>query len=524
MDYALLLSNFDRDHGHRSWPRQRLLHECLRQAIRDGTLAPGTRLVATRALAAELGVARNTVLYAYEQLASEGFVVPDRRGTVVARFSTEAAPEPAPEGGRERRGRAPAAQPGLARRALDLRPVSNGASEGEAFVPGVPDLHAFPLALWRRLLDRAWRNLDPARLNYGNPAGEWPLRMAIADYLRASRGVICTPDQVFVTDGSQSTLDLCARACADEGDTVWHEHPGYGGALAAFRHAGLAVEGIPVDEEGMAPAAQDWKARKPRLIYTTPSHQYPVGTVLTLARRLALIDGARRAGALIIEDDYDSEFRHDGPPLAAMQGLAPDAPVLYCGTFSKTMFPGLRIGYLVVPPGLAPQMALLRAQSAAAGRAAEQLALAEFITSGQFLLHLRRMRRLYRERRDALVAALARHLGRIATVHGASAGMHLSVRLPDWLPDEAIRLRVREEGIVVNALSTHAVQGGTAWNGLMLGYAQVPAEAMEGLVKRLAAVIHLAAYEAERRRPKSGQGEPGRAARLASRQTARQNA
>ena len=157
-------------------------------------------------------------------------------------------------------------------------------------------------------------------------------------------------------------------------DTVWSENPGYGGALAAFRAAGLAIEGIAVDEEGMAPAAQDWRARRPRLIYATPSHQYPVGTVLSLARRLALIDGARRAGALIIEDDYDSEFRHDGPPLAAMQGLAPDAPVLYCGTFSKTMFPGLRIGYLVVPPSLAPQLALLRAQSAAAGRVAVRLA------------------------------------------------------------------------------------------------------------------------------------------------------
>jgi len=249
----------------------------------------------------------------------------------------------------------------------------------------------------------------------------------------------------------------------------------------------------------MAPTPHDWRARRPRLIYATPSHQYPVGTVLSLARRMALIDGARAAGALIVEDDYDSEFRHDGPPLAAMQGLAPDAPVLYCGTFSKTMFPGLRIGFLVVPPELAPQLASMRAQSAAAGRVAEQLALAAFLTSGQFALHLRRMRRLYRQRRDALVAALERHLGRIAEVHGASAGMHLSLRFTDAaLSDVAIVQRAREEGIVVNALSTHAVGRVTAWNGLMLGYAQVPAERMEELVKRLAAVIHLAAYESKK--------------------------
>jgi GntR family transcriptional regulator/MocR family aminotransferase len=222
-----------------------------------------------------------------------------------------------------------------------------------------------------------------------------------------------------------------------------------------------------------------------------------VGVVLSLARRMALIDGARRSGALIVEDDYDSEFRHEGPPLAAMQGLAPDAPVLYCGTFSKTMFPGLRIGFVVAPPALAPQLAGMRAQSFAAGRAAEQLALAEFLRSGEFALHLRRMRRLYRQRRDALVAALGTHLGGIAEVHGASAGMHLSLRLRDArLSDAALARRARAEGIVVNALSAHAVGEGTPWNGLMLGYAQVPSEQMDELVKRLAAVVHLAAYAA----------------------------
>jgi GntR family transcriptional regulator/MocR family aminotransferase len=486
MDYTLLLDAFGRAHGHRGWPRQRLLHECLRAAIRDGTLAAGTRLAATRTLAEELGIARNTVLYAYEQLASEGFVVPDRRGTVVAAIAS----------GRSH-GAAPLPQAGLARRARQLRSLSNAASDGVPFVPGVPDLHAFPLAQWRRLLDRAWRGLTPAQLNYGDPAGEPALRAAIADYLRASRGVVCEAGQVFITDGTQGSLDLCARACADEGDTVWIENPGYGGALAAFRGAGLAIEGIAVDAEGMAPAPRDWTARRPKLVYVTPSHQYPVGVVMSLARRMALIDGVRRAGALIVEDDYDSEFRHEGPPLAAMQGLAPDAPVLYCGTFSKTMFPGLRIGFLVAPPGLAQQLAAMRAQSSAAGRAAEQLALAEFLRSGEFMAHLRRMRRLYRQRRDALVAALERHLGRIAEVHGASAGMHLSLRLRDErLSDVAIAARAREQGIVVNPLSTHAAGGGTPWNGLMLGYAQVPAEQMDGLVKRLAAVVHLAAYSA----------------------------
>ncbi|MBB3122343.1 MocR-like pyridoxine biosynthesis transcription factor PdxR [Pseudoduganella violacea] len=490
MDYTLLIENFAREHAHRGWPRQRLLHECLRSAIRGGTLAAGTRLVATRTLASELGVARNTVLYAYEQLASEGFVTSGKRGTIVAGI----APDDAARRGAE------IPQVSLSRRVHDLRPLHNASNRSDAFAPGVPDLEHFPITLWRRMLDRAWRAAGPAQLNYAEAAGEAALREAIADHLRASRGVVCDASQVFITDGSQSSMDLCAQACADAGDTVWIENPGYSGALASFRSATLKIEGIAVDQEGIAPTARDWRERPPRLVYVTPSHQYPIGSVLSLPRRLALIEGARRAGALILEDDYDSEFRHDGAPLSAMQGLAPDAPVIYLGTFSKTMFPALRIAYIVVPKRLSVAMAMLRAQSSLRGRGVEQLALAEFIRSGQFALHLRRMRRLYRQRCDALVAALQTHLGKIAEVHGASSGMHLSLRFRDAaLSDVEITRRAMEEGICVNALSRHAIGGRTEWNGLMLGYAQVPAEAMEGLVKRLAAIVHMAAYAANRK-------------------------
>jgi GntR family transcriptional regulator/MocR family aminotransferase len=315
--------------------------------------------------------------------------------------------------------------------------------------------------------------------------------------------VVCEAGQVFITDGTQSSLDLCMQALADAGDTIWIENPGYGGAMAAARAADLVVAGIEVDDDGIAPAARDWLLRPPRLIYTTPSHQYPVGSVLSLRRRLALIEAARGAGALIVEDDYDSEFRHDGAPLSAMQGLAPEAPVVYLGTFSKTMFPSLRIGFVVVPSALAEPFAQMRAQSFSRGRVAEQLALAEFLRSGQFALHLRRMRRLYRQRRDALVAALERHLGSVATVHGGSAGMHLSLRFKDGRVDDvAVVRQALEHGILVNALSKHDTQGESGWKGLMLGYAQVPAGQMEGLVKQLAAIVHLAAYAANRSSPK----------------------
>lgn len=251
------------------------------------------------------------------------------------------------------------------------------------------------------------------------------------------------------------------------------------------------MAGIDVDDDGIAPGADDWLLRPPRLIYTTPSHQYPTGSVLSLRRRLALIEAAREAGALIVEDDYDSEFRYDGAPLSAMQGLAPDAPVLYLGTFSKTMFPSLRLAFMVAPKALAVPLAQMRAQSASRGRVAEQLALAEFLRSGQFALHLRRMRRLYRQRRDALIEALQGHVGDIAAVHGASAGMHLALRFQGMaLDDAAISAQARERGIVAHALSGQRTQGACGWNGLMLGYAQIPAEQMAAPVRELAALLH----------------------------------
>ena len=230
-----------------------------------------------------------------------------------------------------------------------------------------------------------------------------------------------------------------------------------------MRGAQLEVIGIGTDADGICPLAADWRRHCPKLIYTTPSHQYPTGSVLTLARRLELIDRARAAGALIIEDDYASEFRHDGPPLPAMQGLEPDAPVVYLGTFSKTMFPAPRIGFLVVPRALSGPLAALTARSAPAGRTNEQLALAQFLRDGQFALHLRRMRRLYRQRRDALAKALQAQLGDVGKVHGGSAGMHLAFQFNDArLDDRALSRAALAAGIVAPALGEHAT-GAREW-------------------------------------------------------------
>ena len=484
MDYALLIDSFSHGREVAGWPRQRLLHEGLRDAIRSGKLAPGTRLLATRALAAELGMARNSVLYAYDQLATEGYVRPDRRGTLVLPLRSPLADAAAA---------APAAS--LSRRGAALQAMAPPSGVTGAFAPGVPALDEFPLAVWRRLFDGAWRSATTGNLNYGDPAGEAQLRAALADHLRAARGADCTAQQVFITGGTQASLDLCARAFADAGDKAWIENPGYGGALTALRGAQLRPIGIATDTDGIAPSAADWRRHKPRLIYTTPSHQYPTGSVLSLERRLALLANARAAGALVIEDDYDSEFRHDGPPLPAMQGLMPGAPVIYLGTFSKTMFPALRIGFMVVPATLAEPLRLLLARSTPCGRAAEQLALARFVRDGQFALHLRRMRRLYRQRRDALAEALARHMGEMGSMHGGSAGMHLAFQLADpRLDDRVLSALAAQAGITAPALSDHAT-GARAndWNGFLLGYAQVPAAAMDGLVRRLAAIVRQAA-------------------------------
>ena len=482
MDYPLLIDAYEKSRNVLGWPRQRVLHECLRDAIRSGKLAAGTRLLASRVLACELGVARNSVLYAYDQLATEGYILPDRRGTVVMHAR---APGPAP-------GAAAPLRATLARRAVGLRTLVDSAGMTGAFAPGVPALDEFPVVVWRRMLERAWRDASVSALNYGDPCGEAALRTALADHLRAARGAECMPDQVFITAGTQASLDLCARAFADAGDKVWIEDPGYAGALAALRGAQLKPIGIPTDEQGINPGAADWRRHRPKLIYTTPSHQYPTGSLLSLERRLALIANAREAGALILEDDYDSEFRHDGPPLPAMQGLAPDAPVLYLGTFSKTMFPSLRIGFVVVPCAFAEPLRAYLARSAHAGRTAEQLALAQFLRDGQFALHLRRMRRLYRQRRDALVASLGQHLGAAGSVHGGSAGMHLAFQLNDKrLDDAALSEQLLKLGIVAPALSTHATGArANGWNGFLLGYAQVPAAQIDALVRILAVVVH----------------------------------
>jgi GntR family transcriptional regulator/MocR family aminotransferase len=462
---------------------QRQLHERLKRAILDGSLAPGSRLPGSRALAEALSISRNTVTAAYEHLAAEGYVQPDRQGTRVTELSPPA---------RAARAGRPGAEPATALRLARIQPGAPRAEMDAALRPGMPALSHFPAATWRRAIDRAIRDASPATLGYGDPLGEAPLRAAIARHLAIARGVRCEPRQVVITEGAQEAISLCVRLLSNPGDTGWVEDPGYRGAKAAMHAGDMRIVPMRVDAEGLCASPNDWQKHPPRLVYTTPSHQYPAGAVLGIARRLALIAEARRHGAWIIEDDYDSEFRHTGEPIGAMQGLVDDAPVLYVGTFSKTMFPSLRLGFVVLPAPLLAAVQKPLEEMLRGGHRHEQLAMAGFIESGQFSRHLGRMRRLYRERQQALRLALTRHLKVPHEIDGGYCGLHLTVRLPPRFDDRQIAADALRHRLAPTALSSFAIQPKATDNGLVLGYGNTSAELFEPLVKRLSQLVRAA--------------------------------
>jgi GntR family transcriptional regulator/MocR family aminotransferase len=407
---------------------QQQAYRALRAAILGGALRPGARLPATRALARELGLARNTLLAAYEQLVDEGYCTA-RRGSgtyVAASLPDEAAPAP-------RRPRARAAAPlpisAHAERILAEAP-RRGVSWGMPrrglpydFRYGEPAYADLPLETWWRLLGRRARRASAARLAYGDPAGAPELRRALAEYLRRARGVACTPEQVIVTHGSQQAIDLVARVLVDAGDRVALEEPHYTGFSLALRAFGAELVPVPVDAQGLRTDALE---REPDLrgVCVTPSHQFPTGGVLPLERRLALLAWAERARAFVLEDDYDGEFRYEGRPLASLQGLDRAGRVLYLGTASKLLFPALRIGWLVVPEPLVRAFTLAKAYADTGSPQLEQLVLADFIAGGQLERHVRRARVRNAARREALHAAVARHLAGAAELAGTRAGLH----------------------------------------------------------------------------------------------------
>jgi GntR family transcriptional regulator/MocR family aminotransferase len=468
-------------------PLHRQIVELLRSDVLEGTLSPGQRLAATRVLAEDLGVSRNTVCEAYDQLTAEGYLVSRTgSGTFVAEDLPDDLLRPdGPTAARDRR-----RSPPLSRRGSRLLERSAPlVRTGVPFEMGRPALDLFPWTTWSRLLARRARNLPRELLDYQDPAGYRPLRELLAHHLLTKRGVECSPDQILVVRGSQQGLDLAARVLLDRGDPVWIEDPGYPAARAAFAAGGALEVPVPVDDQGLDVERGLDLAPDARLAYVTPSHQYPLGVTLSLARRLELLRWARETDAWIIEDDYDSAYRFAGRPLASLTGLDGARNVVYVGTFSKVLFPALRLGYLVLPRERVDAFVAARTASDRCPGILEQAVLAEFIAEGHFHRHVVRMRTVYARRQEALGRALATRLGRHLELRPSPAGLHdlawLRRRAED---DERIAQRALAAGVQVAALSGFCRQVRLR-PGLLFGYAGFPSEMLTAAVERLATVV-----------------------------------
>lgn len=471
-------------------PLHRQLCDRLREAILSGQLPSGTRLPGTRTLATELGVSRNTVVNAFEQLLAEGYVAGKiGAGTYIACTLPEALLHVSSTLSQPN-------QPGSSGRRLSQRGQQIASTNLTAFCTrgrphafqSIPAVDAFPLAVWTRLTTQRWRKPPTELLSYGDPAGYWPLREAIASYLKSARGVHCEAHQVIIVAGSQQGLNLAAHLLLDPGDVAWLEDPGYHGARCSFLAAGARVVPVPVDTEGLDVSAGIQRHPNARLVYVSPSHQFPTGVVMSLERRLALLNWADRAQAWILEDDYDSEFRYIGRPLSALQGLDQAGRVIYIGTFSKILLPTLRLGYLVVPHDLVDACIAARALTDWNSPSLDQAVLTDFIVEGHFAHHIRRMRTLYAERQSILLEMASQDLKGLLDLRPAETGMSLVGWLPQGIDDQAVAQQASRQGIYVRPLSAESIEP-LGRSGLLLGFAAVDTTAIRTGVRSLAMVI-----------------------------------
>ena len=451
-----LLLTLDRD-GAARLPLHVQLEEQLREGVRSGQLLPGTRLPATRELARQLAVSRGVVVEAYAQLTAEGYLTTRRgAGTVVAEV---ARPAPPP------------------------RPLRAASAAPEDFHPGTPDLAGFPRAAWIRSLRTVARDVPDAAYGYADPIGTAALRQTLTRYLGRARGVGTTPDQLVVTTGLTQGVALVARALVRRGARrVVVEDPGFMVHRAVLVHHGLEPVAVAVDDGGLRTDLLDGVAADAALV--TPAHQSPLGGVLAPRRRAALLDWARRNEAIVIEDDYDAEYRYDRGPVGALQGLAPER-VAYAGCASKVLAPGLRIGWLALPAALVDGVRAEKAMDDLGTPVLDQLALADFIERGELDRHLRRMRPRYRDRRDALVEALAEHLPEWR-VGGVAAGLHTVALLPEHVDERSLLARAERHGMRLHGLGWFRTAPGPP--GVVLGYGGLSEPAIARLVPRLAAV------------------------------------
>lgn len=472
-------------------PAYHQLYLLLRKAILSGQLSPESRLPASRVLAADLGIARNTITQVYEQLTLEGYVhAATGRGTFVADISQdffEANPAGDPQASSSA-----TPIPSLSPRGVRLvgRLGFSHRQQG-AFMAGVPDVSEFPFKTWQRIQNKRWRNQPEEFMGYAPAGGYEPLRHAISGYVNSARSVNSSAQQVIITTGIHQGIDVITRLLTEPDDLVWIEEPSYWGLRSLLLSSRLRVMGVPVDAEGLNPGPEHMNS-PPKLIVITPSHQYPLGMVMSLARRRMLLEYAHQHGCWIVEDDYDSEFRFGSRPLPSLQGLDDSGRVLYAGSFSKVMYPGLRTGYLVVPPQLGDHFANAVAELYREGQLMTQANLAEFLTEGYLNSHVRRVRHLYANRRQCLIQVIQRCYGDRLEIIGDDAGLHFVLGLPDDVDDIAMAHAALRRGIVVRPLSDYYLDSSRAKKGLLLGFGCVSEEQINAAFPTLREVIDAA--------------------------------
>jgi GntR family transcriptional regulator / MocR family aminotransferase len=470
---------FDRES---SVPYYTQIYESFRAAILSGRLGPGERLPSTRSLATELAISRLPVLMAFQQLLSEGYLVGKvGSGTYVA--------DPLPN---VIRARVPWWRPSPQPVIADARPTvleqpSVGGAQG-VFRIGLPALDRFPHEIFARVVRRHAADRSVDLLGYSDPSGYLPLRDAIAKYLRSARAVNCDAGQVLIVSGSQMALQIAAMALVSSDSVVCVEDPGYRFARRAIALSSGTIAPIAVDDMGIDVSAVVRLGTRARMAYVTPSHQFPLGVAMTASRRGALLDWAEAQDGWIIEDDYDGQFRYAGGPLGSLRGMDANDRVIYVGSFSTVLFPALRVGYMVVPQSLVKRFLRIRQSIDLCSPVLYQVALADFMNSGQFTRHLRRMRNVYRARRDALVEALETSAGDVMQLGNSDAGLHLVVSLPEDVDDREVVRRAERQGMYPRPLST-CYAGGSARRGLLLGFGGSDESTLVAGVRALSALV-----------------------------------
>jgi GntR family transcriptional regulator/MocR family aminotransferase len=473
-------------------PLYKRIYEELRQAILNGRLDVGSRLPASRDLADDLGVSRNTILGSYQQLFAEGYIEGHiGSGTFVARTLPEEMLEARTE--RAHIDAEPNLGRQLSQRGRKLTATSPNLIDSIfgkpiPFRSAIPDLSNFPFDVWARLMSKHNREPSLDMLSYAHPAGFPRLREVVAEYLKSSRAVRCVPEQVIIIPGAQVALEIICQILLDKGETTLVEDPGYFGVRAALARGGVRIVPIPIDRDGISIQAIRKIRSRPSLVYVTPSHQFPLGVTMSLSRRLELLDWARQKNIWIIEDDCDGEYRYDGRPIPSLQGLDSGHQVIYIGTFSKVLFPSLRIGYMIVPLELVNAFVTARVMVDLQSSTIPQAVLADFIQQGHFASHVRRMRKLYAQRQKYFVCAADSELRGLIEIEKSEAGMHLIGWLPHGKNDRNIARAALHQKLMTHALSAFALKP-LHRGALVLGYTAFNERQILSGIRRLASIL-----------------------------------